>query len=93
MSLDNSRKAGPFWLNLFLLALSWSGDGFRSKKFRVWDPVFPEIRKKIPFLVYEIIKLAASTQPTHGVESGLMAGRWVKGGLQGQGVFVIKVGI
>ena len=49
--------------------------------------------EKIPFLVYKIIKLAASTQSTHVVESGLMAGRWVKGGLQGQGVFVIKVGV
>ena len=30
---------------LFLLAPSWSRDGFRSKKFRIRDPVFPKIRK------------------------------------------------
>ena len=29
----SSRTAGPIWLILFLLAPSWSGDGFRPKKF------------------------------------------------------------
>ena len=43
--LNNSGTAGPIWLNLFLLAPYWSGDGFRLKNFRIRDPVFPEIRK------------------------------------------------
>ena len=42
---------GPIWLNLFLLAPSWSQDGFRSKKFRIRDPDFPEIRKNPVFRV------------------------------------------
>ena len=32
---------------LFLLAPSWSRDGFIQKKFRIRDPVFPKIRKKL----------------------------------------------
>ena len=42
---------GPIWLNLFLLAPSWSQDGFRSKKFRIRDPDFPEIQKHPVFRV------------------------------------------
>ena len=42
---------GPIWLNLFLLAPSWSQDGFRSKKFRIQDPDFPEIQKHPVFRV------------------------------------------
>ena len=34
----SSGTAGPIWLNLFLLAPSWSRDGFRPKKFRIQDP-------------------------------------------------------
>ena len=41
----SSGTAGPIWLNFFLLAPSWSRDGFRPKKFRIRDPVFPKIRK------------------------------------------------
>ena len=41
----SSGTAGPIWLNFFLLAPSWSRDGFRPKKFRIQDPVFPKIRK------------------------------------------------
>ena len=44
LSLNNSGTAGPIWLNFFL-ALYCSGDGFRPIKFRIWDPVFPEIWK------------------------------------------------
>ena len=36
----SSRTAGPIWLNFFLLAPSWSRDGFRPKKFRIRDPFF-----------------------------------------------------
>ena len=36
---------------LFLLAPSWSRDGFRPKKFRIRDPVFLEIRKNPDFRV------------------------------------------
>ena len=36
---------------LFLLAPSWSRDGFRPKKFRIRDPVYPEIRKNPDFRV------------------------------------------
>ena len=43
--------AGPIWLNLFLLAPSWSRGGFRLKNFRIRDPVFPEIRKNPYFRV------------------------------------------
>ena len=41
----SSGTAGPIWLNFFLSAPSWSWDGFRPKKFRTRDPVFPKIRK------------------------------------------------
>ena len=51
VSLNNSGTAGPIWLNFFLLAPSWSRDGFRPKKFRIRDPVFPEIRKNPVFRV------------------------------------------
>ena len=34
----SSRTAGPIWLNFFLLALSWSREGFRPKIFRIRDP-------------------------------------------------------
>ena len=47
----SSGTAGPIWLNFFLLAPSWSREGFRPKKFRIRDPVFPEIRKKPDFRV------------------------------------------
>ena len=47
--LHHSGTAGPIWLNLFLLAPYWSGDGFRLKNFRIRDPVFPEIRKNPDF--------------------------------------------
>ena len=49
--LHHSGTAGPIWLNLFLLAPYWSGDGFRLKNFRIRDPVFPEIRKNPYFRV------------------------------------------
>ena len=32
LKLNNSGTAGPIGLNFFLLALSWSQDGFRLKK-------------------------------------------------------------
>ena len=48
----SSGTAGPIWLNFFLLAPSWSRDGFRPKKFRIWDPDFPEIRKNPDFRVF-----------------------------------------
>ena len=32
LKLNNSGTAGPIWLSLFLLAPSWSRDGFRLKK-------------------------------------------------------------
>ena len=53
--LHHSGTAGPIWLNLFLLAPYWSGDGFRQKRFRIRGRVFPKIRKnkfpaKIGFL-------------------------------------------
>ena len=51
LKLNNSGTAGPIWLNLFLLAPSWSQDGFRSKKFRIQDPDFPEIQKHPVFRV------------------------------------------
>ena len=51
----SSRTAGPIWLNFFLLAPSWSRDGFRPKKFRIRDPVFPEIRKNPDFENFENI--------------------------------------
>ena len=41
--LNNSGTAGLFWLNFFLLAPSWSQGGFRPKKIRIRDTVFPEI--------------------------------------------------
>ena len=31
LKLNNSGTAGPIWLSLFLLAPSWSRDGFRLK--------------------------------------------------------------
>ena len=37
---------------LFLLAPSWSQDGFRPKKFRIRHPVSPEIRKNPDFRVF-----------------------------------------
>ena len=37
----SSETAGPIWLNFFLLAPSWSRDGFRPKIFRIRDPIFP----------------------------------------------------
>ena len=40
---------------LFLLAPSWSRDGFRPKKIRIRDPVFPEIRKNPDFENFENI--------------------------------------
>ena len=49
--LNNSGTTGPIWLNFFLLAPSWSQGGFRPKKFRIRDPVFPEIRKNPDFRV------------------------------------------
>ena len=51
VSLHNSGTAEPIWLNFFLLAPSWSRGGFRPKKFRIRDPVFPEIRKNLYFRV------------------------------------------
>ena len=48
----SSGTAGPIWLNFFLLAPSWSRDGFRPKKFRIRDPDFPEIRKNPDFRVF-----------------------------------------
>ena len=59
--LHHSGTAGPIWLNLFLLAPYWSGDGFRLKKFRIRDPVFPEIRKNPDFKVF-LTDLAELTQ-------------------------------
>ena len=50
--LHNSGTAGPIWLSLFLLAPSWSRDGFRSKKFRIQDPDFPKIWKNPDFRVF-----------------------------------------
>ena len=47
----SSGTAGPIWLNFFLLAPSWSRDGFRPKKIRIRDPVLPEIRKNPDFRV------------------------------------------
>ena len=47
----SSGTAGPIWLNFFLLAPSWSRDGFRPKKIRIRDPDFPEIRKNPVFRV------------------------------------------
>ena len=47
----SSGTAGPIWLNFFLLAPSWPRDGFRPKKFRIRDPVFPKIRKNPVFRV------------------------------------------
>ena len=41
---NSSGTAGPIWLNFFWFALSWSHDGFRPKKIRIQDLVFPEIR-------------------------------------------------
>ena len=49
LRIISSGTAGPIWLNFFLLAPSWSRDGFRPKKFRIRDPVFPEIQKKPGF--------------------------------------------
>ena len=49
--LNNSGTAGPIWLNFFLLAPSLSQGGFRPKKFRNRDPVFPENRKNPVFRV------------------------------------------
>ena len=48
----SSGTAGPIWLYFFLLAPSWSRDGFRPKKFRIRDPDFPEIRKNPDFRVF-----------------------------------------
>ena len=45
LSSISSGTAGPICLNFFLLAPSWSRDGFRPKKFRIHYPVFPKIRK------------------------------------------------
>ena len=45
LKLKNSGTAGPIWLNLFLLAPHWSGDGFRQKRFWIRSPVFPKIWK------------------------------------------------
>ena len=50
-----SRTAGPIWLNFFLLAPSWSRNGFRPKKFQIRDPLFPEIRKNPDFENFENI--------------------------------------
>ena len=43
------RNGWTDFAKLFLLAPSWSRDGFRPKKFRIRDPVFPKIRKKTDF--------------------------------------------
>ena len=51
----NSGTVGPIWPNFFLLAPSWSRGGFRPKKFRIRDPVFPEIRKNPDFENFENI--------------------------------------
>ena len=40
VSLNNSGTAGPIWLNFFLLAPSWSRDGFRLKKVQIRDQFF-----------------------------------------------------
>ena len=53
--LNNSETAGPIWLNFFLLTPSWSRGGFRPKKFRIRDPVFPKIRKNPDFENFENI--------------------------------------
>ena len=47
----SSETAGLIWLNFFLLAHAWSQGGFRLKKLRIRDPLFPEIRKKSGFRV------------------------------------------
>ena len=51
----SSGTAGPIWLKFFLLAPSWANLGFRPKKFRIRDPVFPEIRKNPDFENFENI--------------------------------------
>ena len=40
---------------IFLLAPSWANLGFRPKKFRIRDPVFPKIRKNPDFENFENI--------------------------------------
>ena len=42
---------------LFLFALSWSRGGFRPKKIRIWDPVFPEIQKNPDFRVLALVAM------------------------------------
>ena len=51
VSLHHSGTAEPIWLNFFFLAPSWSRGGFRPKKIRILDPVYPEIRKNPDFRV------------------------------------------
>ena len=58
VSLNNSGTTGPIWLNFFLLAPYWSGDGFRQKRFRIRGWVFPKIRKnRIPDPDFFCLKL------------------------------------
>ena len=37
LPISSAGTAGPIWLNFFLLAPSWSRDGFRPKKFQIQD--------------------------------------------------------
>ena len=67
----SSGTAGPIWLNFFLLAPSWSRDGFRPKKFRIRDPDFPEIRKTPAFRVFSGITHLDPNMFKHKLISGL----------------------
>ena len=67
VSLHHSGTAGPIWLNLFLLAPSWSRDGFRLKKFQIRGPVFPKIRKNLFWR--EIIKYFCKKYSNFHVEN------------------------
>ena len=67
LKLNNSGTAGPIWLSLFLLAPSWSRDGFRLKKFQIRGPVFPKIRKNLFWR--EIIKYFCKKYSNFHVEN------------------------
>ena len=74
----NSGTAELIWINFFLLAPSWSRGGFRPKKIRIQDPVFPEILNQICFNTNKFLDWVSGFSDP---ESGFSGKIWQKSGL------------